>query len=117
MNRKLYILLLLIPLVSILVVQPAFAAKSYYAEFFDVQINLEDGGSGGITGTVNFHVEGDPFTFAFREIAARETDALTFLNASIDGIPMPESTAAGQVEVEGSNPLRVTWHFPPGSDA
>jgi hypothetical protein len=117
MTRKFYILLLLIPLISILVVQPAFAAKSYYAEFFDVQIDLQDGGSALITETVKFHFEGDPFTFAFREISARETDGLTFLDASMDGIPMPAGTKAGQVEVEGSDPLRVTWHFSPTSDA
>lgn len=117
MNRKLYILLLLIPLISILLVQPAFAAKSYYAEFFDVQIDLQDGGAAVITETVKFHFEGDPFTFAFREISARETDGLTFLEASMDGVPMSEGTQAGQVEVEGGDPLRVTWHFAQTSDA
>jgi uncharacterized protein (TIGR04222 family) len=117
MTRKFYILLLLIPLISILAVEPAFAAKSYYAEFFDVQIDLQDGGSAVITETVKFHFEGDPFTSAFREISARETDGLTFLDASMDGIPMSAGTKAGQVEVEGSDPLRVTWHFSPTSDA
>jgi hypothetical protein len=117
MNRKIFILLLLVPLISILVVQPAFAAKSYYAEFFDVQIDLQEGGSAVITETVKFHFEGDPFTFAFREISARETDGLTFLEASMDGVAMPEGTQAGQVEVEGGDPLRVTWHFAPTSDA
>ena len=117
MNRKLFILLLLIPLISILRVQPASAAKSYYAEFFDVQIDLQEAGSAVITETVKFHFEGDPFTFAFREISARETDGLTFLEASIDGIPMPQGTGAGQVEVEGGDPLRVTWHFAPTSGA
>ncbi len=117
MNRKLTILLLLVPLISILVVQPAFAAKSYYAEFFDVQIDLQEGGSAVISETVKFHFEGDPFTFAFREISARETDGLTFLEASMDGVPMSEGTEAGKVEVEGGDPLRLTWHFPPTSEA
>ena len=117
MKRKLFILLLLVPLISILLVRPALAAKSYYAEFFDVQIDLQEGGSAVITETVKFHFEGDPFTFAFREISARETDGLTFLEASMDGVPMPQGTGAGQVEVEGSDPLRVTWHFAPTSNA
>jgi uncharacterized protein (TIGR04222 family) len=117
MTRKFLILLLLIPLISIHGVQPASAAKSYYAEFFDVQIDLQEGGSAVITETVKFHFEGDPFTFAFREISARETDGLTFLDASMDGVPMPQGTGAGQVEVEGGDPLRVTWHFSATSGA
>jgi uncharacterized protein (TIGR04222 family) len=117
MTRKFFVILILVLVASLFATIPALAAKSYYAEFFDVQIDLQEGGSAIITETVKFHFEGDPFTFAFREISARETDGLTFLDASMDGVPMSQGTEAGQVEVEAGDPLKVTWHFAPTSDA
>ena len=117
MIRKHLGILLIVLAISLLVVHPARAAKSYSAETFDVQIDLQQGGSAIVTETVKFHFEGDPFTFAFREVSARGTDGLTFLEASLDGEPMPQGTEAGQVEVEPGDPLRVTWHFPPTSNA
>lgn len=117
MTRKFFVILILVLLASLFATIPASAAKSYYAEFFDVQIDLQEGGSAIITETVKFHFEGDPFTFAFREISARETDGLAFLDASMDGEPMSRGTEAGQVEVEAGDPLNVTWHFAPTSDA
>ncbi|HET6822998.1 MAG TPA: DUF2207 domain-containing protein [Anaerolineales bacterium] len=117
MIRKYLRTLLLVLAISLLFAQPAQAAKSYYAEFFDVQIDLQQGGSAIVTETVKFHFEGDPFMFAFREVSARETDGLTFLEASLDGAPMLQGTEAGQLEVEPGDPLRVTWHFPPTSNA
>ena len=116
MTRKLSSIFILILSVSLIVATPAQAAKSYYAEYFDVQIDLQEGGSAIVTETVKFHFTGDPFTFAFREISARETDGLTFLEASMDGAPLPQGTQAGQVEVQAGDPLKVTWHFPPASD-
>jgi hypothetical protein len=117
MIRKASIPLILILLISFFAASPALAAKSYRAERFDVQIDLQENGSAIVTETVEFHFTGDPFTFAFREISAAETDGVTFLDASMDGIPMPQGTQAGQVEVEAENPLKVTWHFSPTSDA
>ena len=117
MTRKFFVILILVLLASLFATIPALAAKSYYAEYFDVQIDLQEGGSAIITETVKFHFEGDQFTFAFREISARETDGLTFLDASMDGEPMSRGTEAGQVEIETGNPLKVTWHFAPTSDA
>lgn len=117
MTRRLFITLKLALLISLVAVHPALAAKSYYAEYFDVQIELQEDGSAIVTETVKFHFEGDPFTFAFREISTTETDGLTFLEASMDGIQMPRGTQAGQVEVEEGDDLRVTWHFPPTSNA
>ena len=117
MTRKLSVISMIILLVSLFAANPARAAKSYYAEYFDVQIDLQEGGSAIVTETVKFHFEGDPFTFAFREVSARETDGLTFLDASMDGSSMPQGTQPGQVEVETGDPLKVTWHFSPTSDA
>ena len=117
MTRKLSVTLILVLLASLFVATPASAAKSYYAERFDVQIDIQENGSAIVTETVEFRFSGDPFTFAFREVSAAETDGLIFLDASMDGVPMPLGTEAGQVEVEAGNPLKVTWHFPPTSDA
>lgn len=117
MNRKLSVTLAIALLVSLVLATPASAEKSYYAERFDVQIDLQGDGSAIVTETVEFRFSGDPFTFAFREISAAETDGVTFLDASMDGVLMPQGTGAGQVEVEAGNPLKVTWHFPPTSDA
>ena len=117
MTRKLSVTIILVLLVSLFVTIPASAAKSYYAERFDVQIDLQENGSAIVTETVEFHFSGDPFTFAFREIAATNTDGITFLDASMDGVPMPLGTQAGQVELSAGNPLKVTWHFSPASDA
>lgn len=117
MTRKLSVTLAIALLVSLFLATPASAEKSYQAERFDVQIDLQDDGSAIVTETVEFRFSGDPFTFAFREISAAETDGLIFLDASMDGVPMPQGTGAGQVEVEAGNRLKVTWHFPPTSDA
>jgi len=116
MTRKLYLLSIVL-LVSLFVASPALAAKSYHAERFDVLIDIQENGSAIITETVEFWFEGDPFTFAFREISATETDGITFLDASMDGVPMSQGTQARQVEVEAGDPLKVTWHFSPTSDA
>ena len=113
-RKQLTVFIMLV--ISLLIVHPVQAAKSYYAEYFDVQIDLQEGGSAIITETVKFHFEGDPFTFAFREISARQTDGVTFLEASMDGSAMPQGTQAGQVEVEAGDPLKRTWHFPPTSN-
>jgi uncharacterized protein (TIGR04222 family) len=115
MTRKLSLLLIVL-LVSLFVASPALAAKSYHAERFDVLIDIQENGSAIITETVEFRFEGNPFTFAFREISATETDGITFIDASMDGVPMSQGTQAGQVEVEAGDPLKVTWHFPPTSD-
>jgi hypothetical protein len=117
MTRKFSITLILILLIALFVATPASAAKSYYAERFDVQIDIQEDGSAVITEMVEFHFSGDPFTFALREISSTNTDGLTFLDASMDGVPMPRGTGVGQVEIEAGNPLKVTWHFSPASDA
>jgi uncharacterized membrane protein YgcG len=116
MSRKLSVITILVLLVSLLLTSPVLAARTYRAERFDVQIDLQEDGSAVITETVEFRFEGDPFTFAFREVSATETDGVTFLEASLDGVTMSPGTGAGQVEVEPGDPLKVTWHFAPASN-
>ena len=117
MTKKLSLTFTIILLISLFFTTPASAAKSYYAERFDVQFDIQENGSAIITETVEFHFSGDPFTFAFREISATETDGITFLDASMDGVPMSQGTQAGHVDVKAGNPLKVTWHFPATSNA
>lgn len=117
MARKVSVPVLVVLLAFFFTVFPVQAEKSYYAERFDVQIDLQENGSAIITESVDFHFEGDPFKYAFREISAKETDGITFLDASMDGVPMAQGTQAGQVEVETGEPLKVTWHFPPTSNS
>jgi uncharacterized protein (TIGR04222 family) len=116
MNRKQTPTFVVILLISLFVFNPVYAAKSYDAERFDVQIDLQENGSAIITETVEFHFSGGPFTNVFRNISATETDGVTFLSASMDGTPMPQGAQAGQVEVEAGDPLKVTWHFSPTFD-
>lgn len=92
MSRKLSVTVLFVLLVSFFVASPVSAAKSYRAERFDVQIGLQGNGSAIISETVEFRFEGDPF--AFREISATETDGVTLLAASMDGVPMSQGTEA-----------------------
>lgn len=115
MTKKLITLLAVI-LLSLLLTVPALAAKTYRAERFDVQFDLQPGGGLLVTDTVVFHFEGGPFTYAFREISANGTDGLTFLSASLDGVALPLGNNPGQVEVQPGDPLKVTWHFSPTSD-
>jgi hypothetical protein len=115
MHRRIYTAFMIL-VISLLITTPAFAAKTYHAERFDVQIDIQENGSALITETVEFQFLGDPFMFVFREISARNTDGVTFLDASMNGVPMSQGTQAGEVEVEPGDPLKVTWHFEPTSN-
>jgi hypothetical protein len=117
MFRKNVLPLLIVLALLAVVVTPVFAAKDYRAERFDVQFDLQPDGSALVTETVVFRFDGGPFTYAFRDIEATETDGVTFIAASMDGEQMPVGTNAGEVEVTGRDPLKVTWHFAPTSDS
>ena len=116
MTRKLLPAFLACLLLAALFTTTSLASKAYHAERFDVQLDLQPGGEMLVTETVVFRFEGGPFTYAFREVSARRTDGLTFLEASMDGVLLPQGTQAGQVEVTPGDPLKVTWHFAPTSD-
>ncbi len=116
MTHKILLTLLIVLTLTAFAVNPVLAAKDYRAERFDVQFDLQPDGSALVTEAVVFRFEGGPFTYAFREIEATETDGITFIDASMDGVEMPLGTNAGQVEVTGSDPLTVKWHFASTSD-
>lgn len=117
MIQKLVRVSLVCFLFTLLFTTTALADKTYRAERFDVQLDLLPGGDMLVTETVVFRFEGGPFTYAFRKVSANRTDGLTFLEASMDGVSMPQGTGAGQVEVQPGDPLQVTWHFAPTSDS
>lgn len=108
--------LLLILLLGALLAAPA-AAKSYSAERYDVTLAVQPDGALIVTETVTFRFEGGPFTYVFRDLNYANLDVIDRLQASMDGQALPQGTGAGQVEVVAGNPLKVTWHFAPTSDA
>ena len=98
-------------------VQPVLA-KSYFAERFDVEINLQPNGDLLVTETVAFNFEGGPFTFVFRDIIPNELDRLEFVSARMDGTVLPRGNQAGQVEVgQDGDALKIVWHFEPVNDS
>jgi hypothetical protein len=87
-------------------------AKSYSAERFDCRIRLLAGGALEVTETVVFRFEDGTFTYVFREIPRRYTDAIQVRRASMDGRELPFGNQPGQVEIRRRSRLRVRWHFP-----
>jgi len=85
--------------------------KSYLAEQYDVSITVQEGGSLMVKETVIFRFSGGSFTYVFREIETNYTDGVTDIVAILDGVPLPQGTKAGQVEIKGRDPVRITWHF------
>ena len=91
--------------------------KSYRADRFDVAITVEEGGSVLVTETVVFDFAGGPFTFVFRELPLDHTDGISVLEAAVDGVSYPAGENPGQVEIGSGDPMRITWHFEPTSNA
>ena len=104
-------------LIVAVTVTPAQAAKTYHAENFTVLVNIQPDGSLLVTETVTFQFEGGPFTYVFREIPRTQTDDIQVLDATLDGTVLGPGTNAGQVEIITDDPVSVTWHFGPTSDA
>ena len=78
MSRKTLLSSLIVLALAVVAAAPAWAAKDYNAERFDVQFELQPDGSALVTEKVVFRFEGGPFTYAFRDIAATETDGIAF---------------------------------------
>jgi hypothetical protein len=95
----------------------ALAGKDSKAERFDVLMDVQPDGSLLVTETVVFHFQGGPFTFVFREIERRNLDDLQILEVLLNGATLPAGAGAGQAEIAGDDPIRVTWHFAPTSDS
>src|ERR1017187_10092189 len=91
---------------------PAFG-KYYEAEHYNVTLHLDSQGVLTVTETVDFHFVAGPFEYVFREIAATETDGIAGVQAAMDGRPCGSGTGPGEVEIHGSSPVMVRWHFNP----
>ncbi len=92
------------------------SARSYSADRFDVMVEVQPDGSLFITETIDFRFEGGPYTYVLREINLNELDSIEISGVQLDGELLPRGSQTGQVEVEGGDPVRVTWHFAPASD-
>jgi hypothetical protein len=114
MIRKLSLGLLLIALLLSVAAQDD---KSYSADRFDVDVAAQYDRSLLVEETVTFRFVGGPFSFVFRELPLEHTDGITDIVAGMDGEAWPQGTGPGQVEITGRDPIVVTWHLPPTSDA
>jgi hypothetical protein len=121
MRIRLSLILVVLWLVVGLVMEPgvlaaALAAKDYSADRYDVNVTVEEGGDLFVKETFVFRFAGGPFTRVFREIPTDETDGITDVSASMDGIALPLGSATGQVEIDYGRRVKVVWHLPPTSD-
>ena len=89
------------------------SGKYYEAERYDATLRLDSRGGLAVTETVAFRFVVGEFTYVFRDIATTETDGIANVRASMDGRPCAEGTGAGEVEIHGSSPVKVVWHFAP----
>lgn len=113
MLRKFLLPLLLIALFFSIAAQDN---KSYSADRFDVDVAAQTDRSLLVEESVAFRFVGGPFSFVFRELPTDHTDGITDIVAGVDGVPWPEGTGPGQVEIEDGNPIIITWHLSPTSD-
>jgi hypothetical protein len=95
---------------------PAAAAKSYYARSFDVNVEVEPNNALLVTETVVFDFQGGPFNYVFRDLTTEFSDRVEVLGAEMDGEALPQGETTGHFEVEGDDPIEVTWHFASLSD-
>jgi Predicted membrane protein (DUF2207) len=106
----------LTPVAVILLSSVSAFGKYYEAERYDATLHLDSRGVLAVTETVVFRFVGGPFQYVFREIAATETDGIEDVQAWIDGRPCASGTGPGEVEIHGSSPVMVRWHFAPVSE-
>jgi hypothetical protein len=94
---------------------PAAAAKTYRAEQFTVRVDVQPGGAIHVTETIRFAFGSDSFTYVYREVPRRRTDGVTYVGASMDGVPMDRGSAPGQFEIKNrdNGRRRVVFHFAP----
>ncbi len=95
--------------VTLLSLLPA-SAKTYNAERYLVQLDLDSRGALHVSETAVFHFANGPFTYVFRDISERNTDGISNITATLDGRPCEPGTGPGQVEIKGNH---VRWHFSP----
>lgn len=116
-----YILLSVIFIITLLLsfsyIIPVAASKTYYAERYDVHIDIQTDGTLLITETIAFHFEGGPFTYVFRNLSHAGLDDIEFREAKMDGLILTAGYGIDQVEIDEGDSTDVTWHFSPVSDS
>ncbi len=113
MSRKFFLLLLTTLLLFNIAAQDD---KTYSADRFDVAVTAQPDRSLLVEETVTFRFVGGPFSYVFRELPTDHTDGITDIVAGVDGVPWPQGTGPGQVEITGRNPIEIVWHLSPTSD-
>jgi len=97
---------------ALLITASPAAAKFYEATHYDVKLQLGPQGTLTVAETIDFRFVAGPFTYVFRDLATTQTDGIDQVQASLDGRPCSTGTGPGQVEIEGTSPVKVRWHFP-----
>lgn len=117
MTKRIWLALAALVLLLVLS-QPVAAApaKTYSAEQFNQAITVQQDGSLLVKETIIFTFSGGPFTYVYRDLPTDKTDGVVVLSATMDERTMTRGTGAGQIEISGGNPVKVTWHFAPLSD-
>ncbi len=104
----------------LLMVQPSLAAdfaKSYVAKQFNVSAALATGGILDVTEQETFQFIGGPFTTVTRSLPTDHTDGISVQSVRMDDQVLGVGETAGHYEVTIGNPITITWHFSPTSDA
>lgn len=115
--KRIAVLSALLALALSLIGGALFAAKDYRAERFDAEWVVGEDGALLVTETVVFRFDGGPFTFVYRELPLDYSDGIEVIEARLDGQPLPTGEGAGAYEIDDDDPLKVTWHLAPTSDA
>ncbi|PID85468.1 MAG: hypothetical protein CSB13_07815 [Chloroflexi bacterium] len=115
--RQLWVSITLLVVVCLTMGVAQAQEKSYSAERFDVDVVVEEGGSVLVTETIVFDFVGGPFSFVFRELPLDQTDGISIVEASVDNVVYPVGENPGQVEISTGDPMLITWHLEPTSDA
>ncbi|WP_299030344.1 DUF2207 domain-containing protein [uncultured Thermanaerothrix sp.] len=93
-------------------------ARSYYAERYDVSLQILADNRIQVEEVVTFRFEGGPYTYAFRQLSLDQLEGVEIQGATLDGLRLPEGNQPNQVEIKRSaNPIEITWHFPPTQEA
>ncbi len=93
-------------------------ARAYYAERYDVVLQIQAENRIQVEETVTFRFEGGPYTYAFRQLTLDQLEHVDVQSASLDGVTLPEGNQPNQVEINrNADPIEITWHFPPTQDA
>jgi hypothetical protein len=120
--RQVRIVFLLAALVGLLALMSApqgrASARAYYAERYDVILQIQAENRIQVEETVTFRFEGGPYTYAFRQLTLDQLENVDVQSASLDGVVLPEGNQPNQVEIKrNTDPIEITWHFPPTQDA